>query len=76
MFVLQCLYNQEQKFSVSTLEVVDGLLLSCMGQKVQCLCACLWRLTCTMCQVKPSVLITEFLLMSLLAVTVFMISSH
>ena len=33
--ILQCLYNQEQKGIVSALEAVDGLILSCMGQKVQ-----------------------------------------
>ena len=32
---LQCLYNQEQKGTISTLEAVDGLLLACMGQKVR-----------------------------------------
>ena len=30
----QCLYNQEQKGPISALEAVEGLLLSCMGQKV------------------------------------------
>ena len=35
LFALQCLYNQEQKGIVSALEVVDGLILSCMGQKVR-----------------------------------------
>ena len=32
---LQCLYNQEQKGIISALESVDGLVLACMGQKVQ-----------------------------------------
>jgi cleavage and polyadenylation specificity factor subunit 1 len=31
---LKCLYNQEQKGIVSALEAVDGLILSCMGQKI------------------------------------------
>jgi cleavage and polyadenylation specificity factor subunit 1 len=31
---LKCLYSQEQKGIVSSLEAVDGLILSCMGQKI------------------------------------------
>lgn len=31
---LKCLYNQEQKGPISALESVEGLLLSCMGQKI------------------------------------------
>lgn len=31
---LKCLYNQEQKGPISALEAVEGLLLSCMGQKI------------------------------------------
>ena len=31
---IQCLYNEEQKGTISALEDVDGLILACMGNKV------------------------------------------
>lgn len=31
---VQCLYDEEQKGSISALDVVDGLIVACMGQKV------------------------------------------
>ena len=55
VFLSQCLYNQEQKGTISTLEAVDGLILACMGQKVcspvlrvHIVCLC-YSYTCCVC---------------------------